>query len=58
MAIPQRREEHYKLKVLGKSGIFDMKMRNGNTLLDKHHNRNPNLPLQQKQTDLYMVAQG
>jgi len=24
MAIPQRREEHYKLKVLGKSGIFDM----------------------------------
>ena len=25
MAIPQRREEHYKLKVLGKSGIFDMK---------------------------------
>ena len=25
MVIPQRREEHYKLKVLGKSGIFDMK---------------------------------
>jgi len=24
MAIPQRREEHYKLKVIGKSGIFDM----------------------------------
>jgi len=24
MGIPQKREEHYKLKVLGKSGVFDM----------------------------------